>query len=433
MKRQKYLSNKYIRSSLLVIAGLVLGWAFFHHPAASDKTEQKTVQGENVAETAIWTCAMHPQIRMDKPGKCPICGMDLIPLQKSDAEIDDDAIEMSESAIKLAEVQTSVVERGNASKTLLLYGKIQPDEKLLQSQTAHVPGRIEKLFINVTGEMVKKGQLIARIYSPDLVNAQKELLEAVKMKDKYPSFLDAARGKLRNWKLSDQQIHDIEASGVVNPSSDIYANTAGIVTAIKVNEGDYINRGAVLFDVSDLSRVWAVFDAYESDLPWIAIGQKVTFNTQAVPGKIFEGKVSFIDPVIDPLTRIARVRVELANQYLQLKPELFINGTLTSYRRDKSEQVIIPQSAVLWTGPRSIVYVKIPATEYPSFKMREITLGASMNDSYIVLDGLNEGEEIVTNGTFNIDAAAQLAGKPSMMNPLSDTDDRPSVPMREMR
>jgi Cu(I)/Ag(I) efflux system membrane fusion protein len=263
---------------------------------------------------------------------------------------------------------------------------------------------------------VKKGQLIARIYSPELITAQKELLEALTLGEKYPAILEAARGKLHNWKLSDQQIQNIETSGEVTSTFDIYANTSGIVTARKVNEGDYISKGALLFDVADLSKVWAVFDAYESDLPWVSLGQKVEFTAQAIPGKIFEGKVSFIDPVIDPATRIVRVRVELSNSGLQLKPEMFINGIVKSNIKDAGQQLTIPQSAVLWTGTRSIVYVKIPGTEHPAFKMREITLGVSMKDSYVVLDGLAEGEEIVTNGAFSVDAAAQLAGKPSMLN-----------------
>jgi Cu(I)/Ag(I) efflux system membrane fusion protein len=143
----------------------------------------------------------------------------------------------------------------------------------------------------------------------------------------------------------------------------------------------------------------------------------VAFTTQSIPGKTFEGSVSFIDPVIDPSTRIARVRVELGNPGLQLKPEMFINGTVSANVRQQGEQLTIPQSAVLWTGTRAVVYVKVPGTEQPAFKMREITLGAAANDSYLVQEGLQEGEEIVTNGTFNVDAAAQLAGKPSMMNP----------------
>lgn len=428
MKAKDILSNIYLKASLLVIAGLFLGWLIFHQSGTTVKTTEAGVHEHSEAEHTIWTCAMHPQIRMDEPGDCPICGMDLIPLKNSNAEIDDQAIEMSESAMKLAEVQTAIVSKGSTSKDILLYGKIQVDERLQQSQTAHVPGRIEQLLVNVTGEPVRKGQLIAKIYSPELVTAQKELIEALSLKDKYPAIVESSREKLRNWKLSDQQIGEIEHSGKVTSTFDIYANTSGIVSNRKVNEGDYISKGAVLFDVVDLSKVWGVFDAYESDLAWISMNQAVDFTAQAIPGKTFSGKISFIDPVVDPTTRIVRVRIELGNPGLALKPEMFINGTIHSTLKGSGDKLTIPQSAVLWTGTRSVVYVRIPETEHPSFKLREITLGAAMKDTYVVFDGLMEGEEIVTNGTFSVDAAAQLAGKTSMMNPTGEKVSSGSMP-----
>lgn len=432
MKAKKIFSNTYIKGGLFVIAGLLIGWLLFHSSGPKGNSSTAEVHEHSEAEQTVWTCSMHPQIRMHKPGDCPICGMDLIPLKNSNAEIDDQAIEMSESAMKLAEIQTSIVSRGAASKEVLLYGKIQMDERLQQSQTAHVPGRIEELMINVTGEQVKKGQLVAKIYSPELVTAQKELVEALSLKDKYPNLLEAAREKLRNWKLSDKQIRDIEQSGTVTSTVNIYANTSGIVTNLKVNEGDYISKGAVLFDVADLSKVWGVFDAYESDLAWISMGQSVDFTTQVIPGKTFTGKISFIDPVIDPNTRIARVRIELNNSDRKLKPEMFINGIIHSKLDINDDQISIPQTAVLWTGTRSVVYVKIPDAEHPTFKMRKITLGASMKDTYIVMDGLKEGEEIVTNGTFSVDAAAQLAGKTSMMNPSGEKQSTGNMPGMDM-
>ena len=418
----RFVSGKYTRGLILFHAGILIGFILFHHPSPEKTRGQATIHEHSDAETTIWTCAMHPQIKMDKPGQCPICGMDLIPLQNSDAEIDDQAITMSESALKLAEVQTLMVTRGDASKEVRLYGKVQPDEKRLQSQTAHVPGRIEKLYINVTGEAVKEGQLIARIYSPDLITAQKELLEALSLSSKYPALLDAAREKLRNLKLTEGQISDIEKSGIITTTFDIYSNTSGIVSSRKVSEGDYIGKGAVLFDVTDLSEVWAVFDAYESDLPWISTGAKVDFTARAIPGKTYEGRISFIDPVMDPVTRIARVRVNVGNSTMLLKPEMFLNGIVQSGMKGSGNQIIIPQSAVMWTGLRSLVYVKLPGTKEPTFKMRQITLGAAMKDSYIVTEGLKEGEEIVTNGTFSVDAAAQLNGKPSMMNMTTLSD-----------
>jgi Cu(I)/Ag(I) efflux system membrane fusion protein len=184
--------------------------------------------------------------------------------------------------------------------------------------------------------------------------------------------------------------------------------------------------------VIDLSKVWGVFDAYESDLPWISMNQKVDFITQAIPGKTFSGKISFIDPVVNPTTRIVSVRIELGNPGLILKPEMFINGTIHSTLKGNGEQLTIPQTAVLWTGTRSVVYVKTPDAEHPSFKLREITLGTAMKDTYVVADGLAEGEEIVTNGTFSVDAAAQLAGKTSMMNPSGEKVSSGSMPGMDM-
>ncbi|MCK9613265.1 MAG: efflux RND transporter periplasmic adaptor subunit [Bacteroidales bacterium] len=417
MKAKKIFLNKYTIGIVLLFVGLFLGWLFFYHSSSNTNTVSEQTDSKHY----IWTCSMHPQIRKDKPGQCPICGMNLIPLQNQGEAVDSNAVAMSESAMKLAEVQTSIVGRGRVIKEVKLFGKIQADETLLQSQTANISGRIDKLYINITGENIRKGQLIAKIYSPELVTAQKELLEAVTMKDKYPAILDAAREKLRLWKLNDKQIESIEKSGVVISSFDIYSSTSGVLVRRKVNEGDYVNKGSVLFDVADLSQVWGVFDAYESDLAWISMGQNIDFTAQAIPGKVFKGNISFIDPVIDPVTRVTRVRIEIANYNMQFKPEMFLNGIVQAKSIGPNDQLIVPQSAVLWTGTRSLVYVKLPNTDPPAFKMREITLGASLKDSYVVLDGLKEGEEIVTNGTFSVDAAAQLAGKPSMMNPKSDS------------
>jgi len=401
----------------LIFAGFLAGMIIFHRPAQVTRTAETGLHEHPVEETAVWTCAMHPHIRMEKPGQCPICGMDLIPLQVSSVQADDEAIEMSESAIRLAEVQTAVVTRGSLMKEVNLYGKIQVDERSLRSQSAHFPGRIEQLMINVTGETVRKGQLLARIYSPEIITAQKELIEALKLGNKYPELAEASREKLRNLKLTEEQIRGIENTGNVTSVFEIFANTSGIVLNRRVSEGDYIARGAILFDIADLSAVWGVFDAYESDLPWISLHQSLEFTTGAIPGKTFKGKVSFINPVINPATRTAQVRVDMNNPGLQLKPEMFINGTLHSSLNGGGGDLVIPHSAVLWTGRRSVVYVRMPESVHPSFKMREITLGASMKDTYTVIDGLAEGEEIVVNGTFSVDAAAQLAGKPSMMNP----------------
>lgn len=414
MKIKKIISNKYIRGGLLVLAGLLLSRIIFHRPD-EEKVKQEITMNEN--KKTIWTCAMHPQIRMDHPGKCPICGMDLIPLEQTTAIVNPDAVVMTEEGMKLAEVQTSIVTMEKPVKVIQLYGKIQADERLVQTMPAHVPGRIEKLLVNFTGEEVRNGQAIAEIYSPELITAQKELLEALKMKEMQPMLLDAAREKLRQWKFTDSQIANIENSGAAKTVFDVYATVSGIVINKNVNVGDYVSQGTPLYEIADLSHVWALFDAYETDLPWIRKGDKVTFTLQSEPGKEYSGEVSFIDPVINPQTRVANVRIEIPNTGNKLKPDMFINGTVKSHLATSGNSLVIPQTSVLWTGTRSVVYVKLADTIEPSFVMREITLGPELSNSYVVLKGLREGEEIVTNGTFSIDASAQLEGKPSMMNP----------------
>jgi Cu(I)/Ag(I) efflux system membrane fusion protein len=398
-----------------LLLGLLIGWwAFGSSPSHSAHEHE----GEELKEE-IWTCSMHPQIKQDHPGECPLCGMDLIPLSdmsEMDIEMDDDAIQLSKEAVALANIQTTTVSRENPVKEVHLYGTIQPDERQSRSQVSHVSGRIEKLMVNFVGETVREGQIIASIYSPDLLNAQQELLEVIKMQALQPNLLLAAREKLRLWKLTDKQITDIEQSGQVSPFIDIVANTGGIVTSRKVSEGDYVNQGSVLFELTDLSKVWALFDVYEADLSYLKVGDVVNYTLQALPGKQFSGRIAFIDPTLDKTTRTVKIRVETSNPGLQLKPEMYAQAVIKASLKQYAGGIVIPSSAVLWTGKRSIVYVKDSEIDMPIFKLREIELGPSLGDSYVVLSGLSEDEEIVTSGAFSIDASAQLAGKPSMMN-----------------
>jgi membrane fusion protein, copper/silver efflux system len=410
---KKIFSHQYVRYALLILGGIFLGWIFFH---TSHKVEDKKNVTSAKTKSTIWTCSMHPQIQMDHPGKCPICGMDLIPLNQSSVVVDPAAIHLSKESAQLANVQTSVVSSQNPEMEVRLYGKIQADERLLQSQVAHIPGRIERLMVSFTGESVRKGQTLALIYSPELITAQQELLEAAKTKQSQPEIYDAAKERLHQWKLTDNQIASIESSRKIRNNFEIVANTSGVVTARRVNNGDYVAQGAVLYDIANLSRVWVMFDAYESDLPFLKKGDKVSYTVQALPGKTFTGSIVFIDPVIDATNRISKVRLELANPSGKLKPEMFVTGKVVANLNEYRNKLVIPRSAVLWTGKRSVVYVKQTGTDEFIFKIRSIELGPMLGNSYVVLSGLSEGEEIVTQGAFSVDAAAQLEGKPSMMN-----------------
>jgi membrane fusion protein, copper/silver efflux system len=408
------MKRKLIIGTFLLLTGIFIGWLIFH---SARKTEEKQEISAQNSKTTIWTCSMDPQVRMPGPGKCPICGMDLIPLVNNYATADSNAIQLSKEAVQLANVQTSFVTRQNPVKKIRLYGKVQADERLLQSQVAHFPGRIEKLLVNYNGESVTSGQTLALIYSPELITAQQELLEAVKTKQSQPEIYEASKEKLHQWKLTEGQISTIENSGTVKSVLEAASSTNGIVTSIRVKNGDYVSEGTILYDVVDLSKLWVMFDAYENDLVFLNKGDKLDFTIQALPGINFSGNIVFIDPVIDPVTRVAKVRVEADNRSGKLKPEMFATANVTSTLSGYRNNIVIPKSAVLWTGKRSVVYVKQPGTDEYIFKIREVDLGPMLGESYIILNGLSEGEEIVTNGTFSVDASAQLAGKTSMMNP----------------
>jgi Cu(I)/Ag(I) efflux system membrane fusion protein len=407
-------SNKYLRFGLILTGGIFLGWILFH---SSDVKDVKKEYPEEIAKATIWTCAMHPQIKMPDPGKCPICGMELIPLnQGGTSELDPMAVHLTKEAAQLANVMTSIVSSRKPVKEVRLYGKVQADERLLQNQVAHISGRVEKLFVDFTGEVVQKGQKLALIYSPELLTAQQELLEAARTKQSQPEIYEASKEKLRQWKLTEAQISTIENSGNIQSNVEIVSNTNGIVTAKRINSGDYVIQGTVLYEISDLSRVWVLFDAYESDLQFLKTGDKLEFTVQALPGTTFSGPIFFIDPVIDAVNRVAKVRAEINNAKGKLKPEMFATGIVKSKLEGYNDKMVIPRTAVLWTGKRSVVYVKQPDIEEPVFRIREVELGPMLGDSYIIMDGLTNGEEIVTQGAFSVDASAQLEGKPSMMN-----------------
>lgn len=415
-------ANNLLRYGAILLIGLLLGWILFGGGGPAGHGHDHGTGGEATAgeeSASVWTCSMHPQIKMDKPGKCPLCAMDLIPLKSSDGGdelIDDNAIQMSRQAMALANIQTSVVGHRSAIMDVQLYGTIQVDERMQQSQTSHVNGRIENLYVNFTGETIKQGQLMATLYSPELLTAQQELLEAAKLTDFQPLLLEAAKEKLRHWKMSDNQIDKILESGKVSPRVNIYANTGGVVVAKNVNQGDYITQGTVLFTISNLSKLWAIFEAYEKDLPLLKVGDQLEYTLQGMPGKVYKGKIAFINPMVDAVSRTAKVRVEVDNGDRNLKPEMYATARITAPLEQYDKEMVVPKTAVLWTGKRSIVYVKQPDISTPAFMLREIVLGPLLGDNYVVMSGLANGEEIVTHGAFTVDASAQLEGKASMMN-----------------
>ncbi len=410
---KKLFENKTILVIGTLILGGLIGWIL--KPGA-ESAEASHDHAAESAENTIWTCSMHPQIRLEEPGSCPICGMDLIPASSMSSGSGNPLVyEMTPEAVALAQIHTTKVGGSNAAGELFLTGKIQADERENASVTAKFPGRIERLFVTFTGEKVQAGQKLATLYSPELLSAQRELLEASKSKADFPELYQAAKEKLRLWKLSEGQIQSIEQNGKVNDQIDILADQSGVVTQRNIAVGDYVNTGQVLFNVVNLNKLWVLLDAYEADLNSIKIGDPISFSVSGIPGENFTAKVSFIDPLLDPNTRAASIRAEIGNAGQKLKPEMFVTAKIKTQSKGAENGLSVPRTAVLWSGKRSVVYVKV-AGEMPSFEMREVTLGSRMGDNYQIESGIQPGEEVVTNGVFAIDAAAQLSGQYSMMN-----------------
>lgn len=399
---------------IVLLAGIGLGYVFFHGSNAADSNSGK-------AKT-MYTCSMDPQVRQDHPGKCPVCGMDLIPVGSATADdgssgMDPNAIMLSDEAMALANIETQVVGTGSPGKEVRLFGKIQPDERLEQVQSAYVDGRVEKLFISAVGDRVGKGQPLVVIYSPSLYAAGQELVQAMDfpVEAQHKALVEAAVEKLQLLQIDDAQIKAIMKTRHPSPYVTLRANTSGTVVEKKVEQGDYVKQGQPVLKIANLSRVLAVFQAYESDLPFIKTGSTVRFTAEAMPGRTFTGKVNFVDPVLDGESRTAGVRVVMSNPDGMFKPLMTLTGYASASAGGYRGSIVVPKSAVLWTGKRSVIYVKDEGSDKPAFVMREVTLGPSMPDAYVIKDGLAEGEEIVANGTFAVDASAQLMGKPSMM------------------
>lgn len=404
------MKSKYIFIAIVsaLFAGLGIGYFIFHEDKGEHTHQVKSENGQT------WTCSMHPQIKKSEPGKCPICGMDLVPQSDVSDNMDPEAVQLSSSAVALANIQTEKVTKGKPEQKIRLSGKIAVNENEIYTQAFHFPGRIEKSYINFKGEKVSKGQIIAYLYSPEIVAAQDEYLELLKGNPNN-ELLKAARQKLENWKISTEMVSEIEKRGEPIEKFPIKSEVDGIVLEKLKGVGDYVSKGASFFKVANIQSVWALLDVYERDLPFVKEGDKVKVNTQAFPEITFSGIIDFVDPVIDAKDRVAKARVALQNRQEKLKPQMLISAETENKGKYTEDQIMVPASAVLWTGELSIVYVKTNSSKGVAFKLRKVKLGPLMNERYVILAGLKEGEEIAVNGTFSIDAAAQLTGKPSMM------------------
>ena len=462
-----------------MLAALIAGYALHAALSPAPRREEPAEGEAQSAPAGMWSCAMHPQIRREAPGTCPLCGMDLTPVDTNSSIAPSQALlVVSPEARALMQVETRPVERRRVETEIRLVGKVTSDETRRTTLAARVPGRLERLYVDYTGLPVLAGDHLVELYSPELFAAQAELIQAVRsasaatsgrtVLDSARAQLEGARERLANFGMTADQIANIEESGQTSSRVTIHAPIGGIVTDKPATEGMYVEIGTPLFTIDDLSRLWVLLDAYESDLPWLRYGQRVSFTTEAHPGELFEGTISFIDPVLDDRTRTVKVRVNVDNQSGRLKPEMFVRarvrasldeggrvvdpslagkhicrmhpevvsegpgdcdvcgmdlvqteelGFVTAEQGAEPAPLVIPAAAPLITGRRAVVYVELEGGDSPTFEGREVSLGARAGDVYVVKSGLREGERVVVRGNFKIDSALQIQARPSMMNP----------------
>jgi Cu(I)/Ag(I) efflux system membrane fusion protein len=404
-------------SILLIAAGG--GGYYLWCEKMTGKGIQEAKQGEE--GKVLYTCPMHPFIIKDKPGSCPICGMTLVKkiegTQASGKELDMlGHVSLSLTQMVMANVATTEAKEMPLNKEIDAVGIVQYDQARQAKVTAWVAGRIDRLRVNTVGSYVSKGRPVAEIYSPDLVSAQQEYLLALKSRDQFKNspiqsiaqggegLVASARQRLKFLGVKDEQIAGLEKTGQPNIRLPIYTPLAGIVIEKIALEGQYVNVGDILFNIADLSTVWVELEVYENEFPNIKIGQIVDLSSQSYPGKTFRGRVAFIYPFLDPKTRTVKVRVEIPNPGLRLKPDMFVNAKVL-VRLGSS--IVVPVSAVIDTGRRQVVWVEMKPG---MFEPRDVKVGVRTGDNIQILSGLKAGEKVASSGGYLIDAEAQLKG-----------------------
>ncbi len=359
---------------------------------------------QSAAKPLFYQSAMHPWIKSDKPGKCTICGMALTPIYAGDKPLEsadgDNVVSLSDRQSRAIDVRTAVADVRPLVRKLDVAGMIDDDATRHRIISAYVDGRVEKLYVNFMGAEVKKGEPLADFYSPGLLQAEREYRQ-----------LDGELRKntglrLKQMGLLPQQIDAVADKPSDSLMSQILSPIGGTVVSQDVYEGQYVTTGQRMFEIADFSTMWFMFIAYEQDLPWITPGQSVTVSTPALPGRNFEGKITFIDPNFDQATRSTKIRVELPNPLVngrrELLHKLYADGVVSV---EAPPVLTVPRSAVIETGPQAVVYTDEGGGAY---KQTAVTLGRRGDDFVEIATGLTAGQKVATNGNLLIDGQAEL-------------------------
>src|SRR5512133_176672 len=419
--------NKKIAIPLVVIilaAAAGGGWYAWQHTGHDHAAEGKAAQGKQ-----LYTCSMHPFIIKDKPGTCPICGMELIkkidnaaadgaaqtPEQKQQAEMLGH-VSMSANQRIMANVATVAAKQGTLNKEINAVGIVQYDQSRQAKVTAWIAGRIDKLNVNTVGAYVSKDKPVAEVYSPDLLATQQEYLLAVKSREQLknspiPSIsqngeglVSSARQRLMLFGVKENQIAELEKAGKPNIRLPIYTPLSGIVIEKMVQQGQYVNTGDALFNIADLSTVWVEIDVFENEVPYVRVGQQVEIRSAIEHGEAFKGRISFVYPFHDPKTHTVKARVEMPNPGHRLKPDMFVNAII---RVPLVKGIVVPVTAVIDTGKRQVVWVEMTSG---MFEPRDVQVGERIDDKVQILSGLKAGDKVAVSGSYLIDSESQLKG-----------------------
>ena len=391
---------------LTILLAITLIAVLVARPNPRASAASTTSAGEK--KVLYWIDAMNPTHRFDKPGKAPD-GMDLVPVYADGNEPGATSTVSGYANVKLTSdrqqligVQTGMTEMRSLGRSVRTVGRVAVDETRLYKITTKFDGYIEKLYVNVTGQQIRKGQPLFSVYSPDLLSTQQEYLLAMRAANQAPSLLAAARQRLLLWDITPAEIRELERTGKARKSVTIYSPTNGFVLNKIAVDGARVTAGEPLFEIANLDHVWIQADVYESELQFIRIGAPATTTLSYVPGRTWTGRVTFIAPTVDPLTRTVKVRSEFENADGALKPDMFGDVVIQQPAR---QVVVVPDSAVLQTGTRSVVFVvKADGT----FEPREVSVGTKTDQVYEVRSGLAAGEKVVTQANFLIDSESRL-------------------------
>jgi len=445
----------WILVALLIASVGINIWLSQRRPSSSSGVSEMTSAEPS---KQLYTCGMHPNVIQEGPGNCPICGMKLVPLKGSapaaaaqtgerkilywwdpmdpnyisdkpgkspmgmdlvpvyEDQMKGSIITIDPATVLNIGVRTGTVQRRDLSRTIVTNGVVAPDEARTFRINPKVSGWIEKLYVDQTGKPVREGQPLLDIYSPELVAAEEEYLLALKgyralesastspAQSGAKDLLSAARGRLKYWDITDGQISALEVSGKVSRLMTLYSPATGIVIRKDAVEGGYVNAGMDLFQIADLSEVWINAQVYEYELPWVEVDQHAMVKVASEPGKVLHGKVHYIYPYLDPMTRTAAVRLVFPNRDNDLKLDMYAEVQIDT--RDRPNVLAIPEEAVVRSGRRNVAFLALGEGK---FLPREITLGLEADSSLTeVLSGLNEGDRVATSAQFLLDSEAQL-------------------------